>query len=99
MERRIKEGDELAEAVYRAMAYQVAKSIGGAAAVLSGHVEAIAFTGSLAYSDYFMGLITERIGFIAPVYLYPGENEMEALGDGCLRYLNGQEAKKVYPKH
>ena len=81
------------------MAYQVAKSIGGAAAVLSGHVEAIAFTGSLAYSDYFMGLITERIGFIAPVYLYPGENEMEALGDGCLRYLNGQEAKKVYPKH
>ena len=90
-------GDELAEAIYRAMAYQVAKAIGGAAAVLCGHVEAIAFTGSLAFSECFIGLIKERIEFIAPVYLYPGENEMEALGDGCLRYLTGQEAKKVYP--
>lgn len=97
VEQCIKEGDELAEAIYRAMAYQVAKAIGGAAAVLCGHVEAIAFTGSLAFSECFIGLIKERIEFIAPVYLYPGENEMEALGDGCLRYLTGQEAKKVYP--
>lgn len=97
VEQRIKEGDETAKAVYQAMAYQVSKSIGAAAAVLCGHVEAIAFTGSLAHSHYFIELIKERIGFIAPVYLYPGENEMEALGDGCLRYLKGQEKKKIYP--
>lgn len=97
IEQRIKDGDEMAQTVYEAMAYQVAKSIGAAAAVLCGRTEAIAFTGSLAYSDYFIGLVKKRIGFIAPIYLYPGENEMEALGDGCLRYLRGQEALKVYP--
>lgn len=97
VEQRIRAGDAYAELVYRAMAYQVAKEIGSASAVLGGKVDAIAFTGSLAYSDFFMKMIEERIGFIAPVCRYPGENEMAALGDGCLRYLRGEEILKQYP--
>lgn len=97
VEKRIRFGDTCAERVYQGMAYQVAKEIGAAAAVLNGNVDAIAFTGSLAYSEYFMGLVRKRIEFIAPVYVYPGENEMEALGDGCLRFLRGEEAAKKYP--
>lgn len=97
IERRIEAGDTFAERVYKAMAYQTAKAIGGAAAVLEGNVDGIAFTGSLAYSQMFMNMVKKRIGFLAPIYCYPGENEMEALADGCLRFLRKQERLKTYP--
>lgn len=97
VEKRIDNKDGYAQLVYSAMAYQVAKEIGGASAVLKGHIDAIALTGSLSYSERFTNMLKERIGFLAPVYSYPGENEMEALGDGCLRYLNKEEELEPYP--
>jgi len=96
VEERIEKGDMKAKEVYEAMAYQVSKEIGAAAAVLKGNVEAIALTGSLAYSERFVGYLRERVSFIAPIYLYPGENEMEALAEGTFRYLNGEEKAKIY---
>ncbi|MCR4429628.1 MAG: butyrate kinase [Tepidanaerobacteraceae bacterium] len=96
VEERIDKGDEKAREVYEAMAYQVSKEIGSAAAVLKGDVQAIALTGSLAYSERFVNLLKERVSFIAPIYLYPGENEMEALAEGVFRFLSGQEQAKIY---
>lgn len=96
IEKRIDKGDEKAKMIYEAMAYQVCKEIGAAATVLMGKVDAIALTGGLAYSDRFVSLIKKRVEFIAPVYLFPGEQEMRALALGGLRVLLGQEEAKTY---
>lgn len=92
----IKKGDKLAKEVYESMAYQVVKEIGAMAAALSGQVDAIGFTGSIAKSDKITSFIKERVSFIAPVYLYPGENEMESLAMGALRYIYGEEKVQKY---
>ena len=65
-------------------------------AVLCGKVDAIGITGGLANSKRFTRLIEERVGFIAPVHIFPGEQEMRALVLGALRVLRGQEDVKVY---
>jgi butyrate kinase len=93
---RISEGDVKAKAVFDTMAYQTAKEIGACAAVLNGEVDAIAITGSLAYSDYLIDKMREKIAFIAPIYLNPGENEMEALFEGTMRYYNDEEELSIY---
>ncbi|SFC42102.1 butyrate kinase [Bacillus sp. OV322] len=90
-------GDKQAEAVYEAMAYQVAKEIGAAAAVLSGQVDAIVLTGSLAYEKGFSGAISGRVSWIADVFVHPGENDMQALAEGSLRILRSEEEAKRYP--
>ena len=87
----IRDGDKKAELIYRAMAYQTAKGIGELATVTFGKIDAIALTGGLAYSEFFTEMIRERISFIAPVYIFPGENEMESLAFGALRVLRGEE--------
>lgn len=96
IEARIQNGDKYAEDVYMAMAYQVVKEIGSMAAVLGGKVDAIAFTGGLAYSEMLMGFIKPRVSFIAPIYEVPGENEMEALAAGAIRYITKKEQPCVY---
>ncbi len=96
VEQRIAAGDEKALLVYRSMAYQVAKEIGGLAAALSGEVDGIVLTGGLAKGASFIGMIRERVSFLAPVFVYPGECEMEALRDGVLRVLAGEEEAKEY---
>jgi butyrate kinase len=96
IEGRIAAGDQEAAEVFEAMAYQVAKEIGACAAVLGGQVDAIALTGSLAYSKTLVGSLREKISFLAEIYLDPGENEMAALAEGALRYLGGIEALSVY---
>ncbi|MDD4074538.1 MAG: butyrate kinase [Eubacteriales bacterium] len=93
---RIKAGDKEAELVYRGMAYQIAKEIGAMAAVLYGEVDAILLTGGFAYDKTLMGWITEQVKFIAPVKVYPGEDEMGALAAGALRVLAGEEEVKTY---
>ncbi|EOC99638.1 butyrate kinase [Caldisalinibacter kiritimatiensis] len=92
----IKNGDEKAELVYKAMAYQVAKDIGSCAAVLKGEVDGIVITGGIAYDDMFVGWVKERVGFISKVFVYPGEDEMIALAQGGLRVLRGEEEPKEY---
>ena len=96
IEDRIKDGDKKAELILKAMCYQVAKEIGASAAVLEGKVDAIFLTGGLAYDKFIVDEITRMNGFIAPIHVYPGENEMEALSQGALRVLKGLEKEKIY---
>lgn len=97
VEKMIAKGDEKARVVYDAMAYQVAKEIGASAAVLSGKVDAIVLTGGLAYGKGFVDKISERVNWIADCIVHPGENELQALAEGALRVLGGEEESKEYP--
>lgn len=96
VEQKIKDGDKFAELVYRTTAYQIAKDIAAMAAVMKGDVDAIILTGGVAYSNMMTGMIKERVEFIAPVKLYPGEYEMDALAAGAIRVLTGEEEPKYY---
>ena len=87
---RIAEGDRHAELVLNALIYQTAKSIGAAATVLYGQVDAILLTGGIAHSDYVISRLTERVSFLAPVHVYPGEDELEALALNALGALRGE---------
>jgi butyrate kinase len=98
VEEKIKSGDSYAKLVYEAMAYQISKSIGELAAVLSGNVDAIVLTGGLAKSDMLVNWIKERVSFISKVLIYPGEDEMQALALGALRVLDGEEKYKTYER-
>ncbi|MDU4959321.1 MAG: butyrate kinase [Sporomusaceae bacterium] len=89
-------GNDKATLVYQAMAYQVAKEIGSAAAVLAGKVNAVILTGGLAHDAMLVQWIAARVNFIAPVKIIPGEDEMIALTEGALRVLRGEEAAKEY---
>ena len=97
VEQLIEKGDEKAKLIYSAMAYQVAKEIGSASAVLCGKVDAIILTGGLAYGKDFVKEISDRINWIADCIIYPGENELQALAEGALRILRGDEEVKIYP--
>ncbi|MBM6617357.1 butyrate kinase [Bacillus suaedaesalsae] len=97
VEKMIEAGNEKAKLVYEAMAYQVAKEIGSAAAALAGKVDAIILTGGLAYGKGYVSLITDRVKWIADVIVQPGENELQALAEGALRVLKGEERAKTYP--
>lgn len=96
VQKRIDSGDQKADAVTRAMAYQVSKEIGGIAAAMKGKVDAIVLTAGLGYWEYFVTLIKDRVSFIAPVSVYPGENELESLALGALRVLNQEEPIQDY---
>lgn len=92
----IESGDKNAELVYKAMAYQVAKEIGSCAAVLKGKVDGIVITGGIAFDKTFVSWVTEAVEFISKIYVYPGEGEMQALAEGGLRVLSGEEAAQIY---
>lgn len=94
--RRVKEGDKQAELAYRGMAYQISKEIGAAGAVLQGEVDAILLTGGFAYDEMLMGWIEESVRYLAPVFIYPGEDEMLSLAQGAIRVLKGQEEVQIY---
>jgi len=94
--KRIENGDTYAKLIYDAMCYQIGKEIASMATVLKGNVEAIIITGGLAYSDYLIEKVKEMVSFIAPIYVYPGEDEMKALNEGVLRVLNNEEQAKIY---
>lgn len=96
VEKRIKEGDEIAKEVYDAMIYQIAKSIGAAAVTLKGNVDAIAFTGGLAYSEYIINEISRWCEFIAPIHTFPGEDEIRSLAEGTLLAISGEAEIQKY---
>ncbi|MCV2394304.1 butyrate kinase [Actinotalea sp. M2MS4P-6] len=96
VEAMIAAGDEQAELVYRAMALGVAKAIGELSVVRAGQVDQILLTGGIAYSELFTGWVSELVSFIAPVTVVPGEQEMEALAEGGLRVLRGEEDLHTY---
>jgi butyrate kinase len=92
----VEAGDEKATLIFDAMAYQVAKLIGEMSTVLKGKVDAILLTGGVAYDKWFTERIRERVEWIAPVHLYPGENEMEALALNGLHVIQGIAEIKEY---
>ncbi len=89
-------GDAKADLIVRAWSYQIAKEIGSLATVLKGKVDAIALTGGLARSDFLMDMVRERVEWIAPLHIYPGTLEMQALATGALHDLDGTEPAKEY---
>lgn len=96
VKRKISAGDEYAKLVYDATIYQVAKNIGAYAAVLCGDIDAILLTGGIARDEQMVSQLKKRVGFIAPIAVYPGEFELEALASGALRVLRGEERAKEY---
>ena len=91
--RAFEEGDETCMGAFRAIAYQLAKDIGSMAAVLHFDVDAIAYTGGMAYSDRFCEEITSYVGKIAPVLRFPGEEEMKSLAEGALKAIRDNDYK------
>jgi len=83
-------------AIKDAFLYNIAKAVGSQAAVLKGEVDAIILTGGIAYGKQMMKELTEYIKFIAPVVIYPGEDELGALSGNGLAVLTGKEEAKVY---
>ena len=98
VEMKSKNGDEYAQFISNAMAYQVAKEIGSMAVVLNGEVNAILLTGGIAYNKQFCSFIDEMTSFIAPMKVYPGEDEMLALAMNGLLVLNGDVEPKIYKR-
>jgi len=96
VEKMIAEGNAKAKLVYEAEAYQIAKGIGQLAPVLNGKIDYIILTGGMAHSAMMTSMIAERVSFIAPVEIMPGEVEMEALAFGALRILREEEAPSVF---
>lgn len=96
VEQQALEGDTKSLEVLQAMAYQVAKEIGAMSTVLKGEVDAILITGGMANSKWFCNFIIERVYKIAPVHLYPGEDEMRALAANGMLVLSGEIEAKEY---
>ena len=96
VEERADAGDEKAKLLQDAFAYQVAKEIGAMATVMKGNVDAILLTGGMAYGKPVVNNIRERVQHIAPVYVYPGEDEMKALAMNGLMIINNEIEPKVY---
>ncbi len=96
VEKRAEAGDEYAKFIFEAMAYQVAKAIGAMSTVLKGDVDGILITGGIAHGKWFVNQVIERVYKIAPVHVYPGEDEMRALAMNGLMVLKGEVEVKEY---
>lgn len=96
VERRSDSGDTLAAAVYHAMIYKIAKETGAMAAVLEGRVDALLLTGGMAHSTRLIARLRDSIEWIAPVTVYPGEDELRSLAEGVFRVLDGDEQPKIF---
>jgi butyrate kinase len=96
VEQRIESGDEKADLVFRAMVYQIAKEIGGCAAVLAGKLDAIVVTGGLSNSQRLIEALRSYAAWMGTIFIYPGERELEAMAAGAFRVLNGSETAKEY---
>lgn len=94
--KRIEAGDEKARLVLEAMAYQIAKEIGAMSTVLKGEVDAIILTGGIAHNPKVVPWIVERVKFIAPVIVKPGQNELQALAAHACRALADSSIIKEY---
>ena len=95
-EERAAQGDAHAAVVLKAMAYRIAREIGAMATVLKGDVDQVVITGGIAHSKQMVAEVSSRVAFVAPIVVMPGEEELQALAEGALRVLRGEEAAKVY---
>ncbi len=92
----VEKGDKKAKLVWDAMSYQITKCIGAMAVTLKGQVDGIVLTGGLMRFQDIIDTVKENCGWIANVYVYPGELEHEAMRDGALRVLRNEEEAKIY---
>ena len=93
---KVEEGDPKATLVWQTMIYQICKMIGEMSAVLCGRVDAILLTGGLMRFDDIAEGIRKRCGFIAPIRVYPGEMEQEAMALPTLKVMRGELAARTY---
>lgn len=98
LERSARKGNKQSKLLQEAMGYQISKEIGSMAAVLSGEVHAIILTGGIAHNPDLTGYIKQHVGFIAHVFIHPGEDEMRALAMNGLLLLKGSILAKEYKK-
>lgn len=96
VEERVDEGDKEASLIFDAFAYQHAKCVGEMAAAMRFEVDAIFITGGIAYSEKMVSRINHYISNLAPVYVFPGEEEMRSLAEGALRVLKGEAEARTY---
>ena len=89
--RLLDQGEDGARLVYDAMLYQVRKEVGAMAAVLEGRVDAVLLTGGMVRAQRVADELSRSLRWIAPVFCYPGEDELRALAEGALRVLAGEE--------
>jgi butyrate kinase len=82
--------------VVRAMCYQVAKEICALAAVVGGRIDGVVLTGGMAWDQRIVQEIHERVSFLGPFLVFPGENEMEALAFAAQGALAGTEPIREY---
>jgi len=87
-------GDEQTAEVFSAMTYQIGKETGAMAAALEGKVDAVLLTGGMAHSERLVERLRGYVEWIAPVAVYPGEDELRALAEGVFRVLDGEEEAK-----
>lgn len=92
----IKAGDKHAEVVVSAMIWHIAKNIAAEGAVLYGKVDAILLTGGMAKCDYIIERLKRRLSYLAPIHVYPGQDEMKALTENALAVLRGERAARDY---
>lgn len=93
---RILSHDLHAMLILRAMCYSIAKEIGAMSIALKGDVDAILITGGIAHSKRVTDFIADHVDFIAPIYVYPGENELRALAENALAVLKGERQARIY---
>ena len=92
----VEKGDPKFTEAYQALVYQLAKDVGTMAAVLRFNVDAVVYTGGMAFSEEFCNDITSYVGKLAPVIRLPGEEEMRSLAEGALRVLHGEQEAGIY---
>jgi butyrate kinase len=83
-------------AIFEAMAYNISKYIGYMVPVFNSPVDSIIITGLLANNKWFTKLISERVKFLAPVHIYPGEDVLDALAMNGSLILKGEAISKIY---
>ena len=96
VERRIAEGDQKAKLVLDAMIYSIARWLSSLAPSTNGHVDAVILTGAIAHSKYVTEGLRRRLNYLAPIFVYPGEDELTALGMNVLRAMRGEQEIKIY---
>lgn len=92
----VEDDDPQAVLVWNAMIYQITKWIGAMSTVLQGDVDGILLTGGLLRFHDIEAQIRKSCEWIAPITVYPGEFEQEAMAAGALRILRKEETPRVY---
>jgi butyrate kinase len=89
-------GDTKSQLVYDALIYQISQEIAKHGATLKGKIDCIVITGGMAHESDLTQKISDRVGFLAPIMIIPGEREMISLSAGVIRVLNNTEQLKEY---